>query len=54
MKKQKKNPCLSCVDSKNGKREWGICGGGWGICPACMEWHEQNSFKYKIKNREVK
>ena len=33
-------PCDACEDNRNGRRQWGICNGGLGICAACMDYHD--------------
>lgn len=34
-------PCETCPDNFNGKREWGVCGDGFGICSACLDYYKQ-------------
>ena len=36
--KEPQRPCPACPDNENGRRELGACGGGLGICEACLDY----------------
>ena len=37
---EKTIPCEMCACNEDGSRENGTCGGGFGICPLCLEFHK--------------